>query len=85
MDFFIHSMELIAILYDILASLYQNNEHLPDESLEKILVLATRIDNFEQHLPAFLKMEADLSAFNNEWINCFQMQANILKSRYVKL
>lgn len=90
MAFFVHSMEIIGILYDIISSLYSNSEYdsrigenLLDDSPEEVIGLAARIDNFEQHLPAFLQVRAELSAFDEELSNCFQMQANIIKSRSV--
>lgn len=90
LEFFLHSIELIDILYEILTRFYGQDETLRRSNnavdragnLQAVLELASRIDRFEAGLPGFLRVDFERSSYTDKLVSCLQMQANILKSRY---
>lgn len=88
MSFFIQSIALFDILNDILTKFYshpnRSQAEMPSEYLTEIPRLCSRLEGFLDGLPQHLKIQQNSEKPGGP-ANCFQVQSQILKSRYYSL
>lgn len=88
LDFFVRSLELFNVLNEILAKFYSDGDYALErraEYLNDVLQLSSKLDDLSASMPDYLREDADLSHLDEELSSCLQMQANIIKSRWVNL
>jgi hypothetical protein len=87
--FFVQSLALFDLLFEILQTFYSAGESEAENKGEDLevsdhfLQLSSKLDNFVSRLPDHLKEGHESTIFDEETASCFQMQANIIKSRLV--